>query len=228
MVLETDHTVILGWSEQIFTVLHELVEANANRRRPSIVILAEYDKVKMEDEIREKVPDTRNTRVVCRTGSPIDPVDLGIVNLDGARSIVILSPAGDDPDAEVIKTVLAITNGPGRRAEPYHIVAEIHERKNMEAARLVGGEEAQLVETGDIISRVIVQTCRQSGLSVVYTELLDFGGDEIYFQEEPALTGKTFGGALLAYEDSAVIGLQFQDGRTALNPRTTTPCGCPA
>lgn len=222
MVLENDHTVILGWSEQIFTVLHELVEANANRRRPCIVVLAERDKVKMEDEIREKVPGTRNTRIVCRTGSPIDPVDLDIVNLHGARSIIILSPASEDPDAEVIKTMLAITNGPDRRAEPYHIVAEIHDRKNLEAARLVGGEEAHIVETGDVISRVIVQTCRQSGLSVVYTELLDFGGDEIYFQEEPALAGKTFGEALLGYEDSAVIGLQFRDGRTALNPPMDT------
>ena len=55
---------------------------------------------------------------------------------------------------------------------------------------------------GDLIARITVQTCRQSGLSVVYTELLDFGGDEIYFTEQPALVGKTFGEALLRYEDS--------------------------
>jgi voltage-gated potassium channel Kch len=52
----------------------------------------------------------------------------------------------------------------------------------------------------------------------VYSELLDFGGDEIYFKEEPALAGKTFGEALLAYEDSTVIGVQFGDGRVALSP----------
>ena len=32
---------------------------------------------------------------------------------------------------------------------------------------------------------------------MVYTELLDFGGDEIYMKEEPALVGKTFGDASL-------------------------------
>ena len=37
-------------------------------------------------------------------------------------------------------------------------------------------EWPQLVVASDLISRVIVQTSRQSGLSVVYTELLDFGG----------------------------------------------------
>jgi hypothetical protein len=67
-----------------------------------------------------------------------------------------------------------------------------------------------------------VQTARQSGLSVVYTELLDFGGDEIYFKDEPALAGHTFGEALLAYEDSSVIGLRTTDG-THLNPPMTTP-----
>ncbi len=80
--------------------------------------------------------------------------------------------------------------------------------------------------TGDLIARVVAQTSRQSGLSVVYTELMNYGGDEIYFKEEPALAGKTFGEALLQFEDSAVMGVQFADGRavggTSLNPPMDT------
>jgi hypothetical protein len=57
----------------------------------------------------------------------------------------------------------------------------------------------------------------------VYTELLDFGGDEIYFKEEPALIGKTFGEALLAYEDSAVLGIKAAHGAARLNPPMDTP-----
>ncbi|HUP27676.1 MAG TPA: potassium transporter TrkA, partial [Chloroflexia bacterium] len=105
---------------------------------------------------------------------------------------------------------------------PYHIVAEIHDVRNMEAARLVGGQETQLIDVGDTVSRLIAQACRQSGLSVVYTELLDFDGDEIYFQEEPALVGKTFGEALFAYEECSVMGLQFADERVVLNPPMDT------
>jgi ion channel POLLUX/CASTOR len=73
-----------------------------------------------------------------------------------------------------------------------------------------------------VISRVIAQTCRQSGLSVVYTELLNFEGDEIYFKEEPSLVGKTFGETLAAYEDSAVIGLCPKGGQPKLNPPMDT------
>lgn len=217
-VIEAGHTVILGWSQQVFSIVSELVEANANQRDPCIVILGDKDRIEMEDEIKSKVASTGRTRIVCRSGSPINLGDLDIVSLHTARSIIVLSPEGDDPDTNAIKTILAITNNPRRKAEPYHIVAEITDPKNVEAARMVGKDEAELVLTGSLVSRIIAQTCRQSGLSVVYTEMLDFGGDEIYFKEEPALTGRSFGEALLAYQDSAVIGL-----RTAGGPRLNPP-----
>jgi len=65
---------------------------------------------------------------------------------------------------------------------------------------------------------VVAQTSRQSGLSVVYTELMNFGGDEIYFKNEPGLVGRTFGEALLAYEDSCLMGLRRASGQILLNP----------
>ncbi|HEX5724698.1 MAG TPA: hypothetical protein VFX98_04485 [Longimicrobiaceae bacterium] len=221
-VAETGHTVILGWSPQIFTVVSELVQANANQRRACIAVLAEKDTAEMLDELQARVPDTGRTRIVCRTGTPIDLADLDLVNPQGSRSIIVLAPEGEDPDAYVIKTILAITNGTGRRAEPYHIVAVIRDRRNHEVARMVGGDEVQLVLAADLIARVTAQTCRQSGLSVAYTELLDYGGDEIYFKDEPGLAGKSFAEALMAYEDSAVIGVRFRDGRIQLNPPMET------
>ncbi len=226
-VIENNHTLILGWSDQVFTILSELAIANANQKNPRVVILADQDKVEMETAIRDKVPHLGKTRVICRTGNPIDLDDLEIVNPQGAKSIIVLSPDEDDPDSQVIKTVLAITNNPNRRpiTQPYHIVAEIHNPKNMQAAQLVGGTEAQLIDVGDTISRLVVQTCRQSGLSVVYTELLDFEGDEIYTTEEPGLVGKTFGEALFAYRKSALIGLRRPDGNVLLNPPMDTVVG---
>lgn len=224
-VVESHHTVILGWSQQIFSIVSELVAANANLPKSCIVILGDKDKVEMEEEIADRIESLGKTRVVCRTGSPIDLGDLKIVSLDTAKAIIIVAPETDDPDSSVIKTLLAITNSPNRKAEPYHIVAEIRDPKNMEVAQMVGKDEAELVLVGDLISRIIAQTCRQSGLSVVYTELLDFGGDEIYFKAEPGLTGKTFGEAMLAYEDSAVIGLRAKGKMPQLNPPMDTRLG---
>ncbi len=221
-VIESGHTVILGWSPQIFAIISELVVANANVPKARIVILGDKGKVEMEDEIHDKVGDTGHTRIVCRRGSPMEMGDLDIVGLRNAKSIIVLAPEGDDPDSSVIKTMLAITNNPDRRPEPYHIVAEIRDPKNIEVARIVGRDEVELVLTGDLIARITAQTCRQSGLSVVYTELLDFAGDEIYFELEPGLVGKTFGEALLAYEDSAVLGLCPRGANPKLNPPMNT------
>jgi len=217
-VIEAGHTVILGWSEQIFPIIGELVIANANQPKSCIVVLSPVDKVEMEDAIKEKVGDTGRTRVVCRTGSPIDMNDLHIASPQTSKSIIVLSPPGNQPDAEVIKTLLALTNAPNRRTDPYHIVAELHDPRNLEVARLVGRNEVEFVLLGDLIARIIAQTCRQSGLSTVYTELLDFGGDEIYFKEEHALAGKRIGEALLAYETATVIGVQPAGRQPILNP----------
>lgn len=221
-IVESGHTLILGWSPKVFPILSELLIANENQPDASIAILASKDKVEMEDEIRDRIPRTGNTRIVCRTGNPMEITSLDLVSLHTAKSVILLSPETDDPDASVIKTLLAITNSAGRRPEPYHVVATIRESDNMDVARLVGGDEVELVLTGDIIARITAQTCRQSGLSVVYTELLDFSGDEVYFQTEPDLVGSTFGEALLAYEDSAVIGICPPGGPPRINPPMET------
>ena len=218
-VLENNHTLILGWSPQVFTILNELMLANENQSNARIVVLADKDKVEMEDEIRERVEKRGRTRIICRNGSPIDLTDLEIANPHQAKSIIILPPENNDPDTDVIKTVLALTNNPNRRTEPYHIVTQIRDEKNMNVLNMIGAKDKVLaVITGDLIARVVAQTSRQSGLSVVYTELMNFDGDEIYFKEESGLVGKTFGEALLAYEDSSVMGLRKADGKILLNP----------
>ena len=224
-VIERDHTVILGWSQQIHTVISEIVAANENQPRRSIVILADRDKVEMEDEIRARVGTTGRTKIVCRSGSPMDVDDLRIPSLSSARAIVVLAPEGDEPDADVIKSILAITNHPDRRTEPYHIVAEIRDRANVEVARMVGRDEVELIMSEEVISRITAQTCRQSGLSVVYAELLDFAGDEIYLSEEPSLVGRSFGESLSAYADASVIGLLPAGGTPHLNPPSATVIG---
>ncbi|HET7810502.1 MAG TPA: hypothetical protein VFL16_07980 [Steroidobacteraceae bacterium] len=224
-VIEQRFTLILGWSSKVYSIIGELLIANENQKDPCIVILAERDKVEMEDDIRAKFPSTKNTRVICRSGNPLDLDDLAVVDPHSARSIVVLAPETENPDIHVIKSVLAITNNPSRKQEPYHIVAEVRDPKNLEAAALVGGKEAIYVQGEDLIARVTAQTCRQSGLSVVYTELLDFDGAEIYFKDEPALAGRTYREVISAYEDSTVIGMMRASGEVLINPPMDTTYG---
>jgi ion channel POLLUX/CASTOR len=222
-VLEKEHTIIFNWSPSIFDVISELVIANQSRRNPRIVIMASKDKVEMEDEIADKIADLGNTRIICRSGDPTDLYDVNIVNPQASRSIIVLSPESDYADSEVIKTVLALVNDPDRRKEPYQIAAEIRDAKNAEVARIVGGSELQLVLADELISRIVVSSSRQAGLSAVYTELLDFDGSEIYAVEQPAIVGKSFGNAVMSYDTSTLIGICDTDGVVHLNPPTSRP-----
>ncbi|MBI2331689.1 MAG: NAD-binding protein, partial [Chloroflexi bacterium] len=116
-----------------------------------------------------------------------------------------------------------ITNNPNRHEKPYHIVTQIRDPQNMDVLKLLSEKDiVQPILTTDLIARVVAQTSRQSGLSIVYTELMNFGGDEIYFKKEPGLSGKTYGEALLAYETSTVMGIRRVDGTILMNPAMDT------
>jgi ion channel POLLUX/CASTOR len=218
IVLEEGHTVILGWSESIFTIISELSIANESRKDPVVVILADRDKVDMEEELKAKVPDRRGTKVICRSGSPMDIDDLELSSHSTARSVILLAPDSDDPDAEVIKTLLAV-----RHAGPDgpRIVAEIRNPSNLEAARLVGAERTVLLDIRETVAKLVVQTSRQSGAAAVYTELFDYEGDEFYFLEDHGLDGATYAQAQQLYEDATVVGL-ITDGESKLNPPPDT------
>lgn len=221
-VIESGHTVILGWNNQLFSILAELCIANASNRRNTIVVLANRDKVEMEDEIRAKVSDTASTTIICRHGDRHSPLSLNLVSPTTARSIVVLPDDDDDPhpDVTVIKTVLALlANDPAEDGTP--IVAELRDPSNLDAARLAGRSRARWVLAGELIDRMTIQTCLQPGLSSVCTELLDFSGDEIYFTPPASLIDRTFHEAQLCFPTSTLIGLARGEAITLNPPKDT-------
>ncbi|MFD3326875.1 NAD-binding lipoprotein [Streptomyces sp. NPDC058701] len=219
-VLETRHTVVLGWSDQVFPVIGELVAANANQRRSAVAVLAPQDKVWMEDEISGRVRDSGRTRIICRNGSTTDPTGLCRVSPHTAKSVLVLPPTGDSGDSHVVKTLLALdaaVSGPGQ-GEPVVVVAAVRDSRNQVTARLAAGPAGHVLCVDDIVARLLVQTARQPGLSLVYSELLDFEGDEFYPVAAGGLAGRTFGEVLLSFATSSAVGLLHDDGSVTLNP----------
>ncbi|QNO36633.1 potassium transporter TrkA [Protaetiibacter sp. SSC-01] len=222
-VIEKDHTLIVGWNDKVFTIVAQLAIANESRGRSAVVILADRDKVEMEEAIRDAVGDTGKTRVICRSGDPMTPGDLRLGSPHGARSIVLLAPSeSDGSDAAVVKSALALLGDQNRpEGDRYHVVAELKDPANLDVARLVGRDEVEWVPANELISRIAVQTSRQSGLSVVYSELLGFDGGEIYMVAVPELAGRTFHEARMSFLDSTVIGV-VANGSSTLNPPAET------
>ena len=216
VVVEKDHTVILGWTPKIFTLLHELAEANRNKRGAAVVILADRDKVDMDGDIAEAMRGKR-LRVISRRGSTMSTEDLALVSLQTSKAVVVLG--SDDnaiADTVVLRTLLAVKQVAAEH--PLHIVAEIFDQRSEPVARMVVGKEAALMLAAPLVSRLLVQTGRQSGLSIVYTELLDFGGCEIYVTKEPQLAGKTFRDAAFKFGTSTLLGIFTKSGEMLLPP----------
>ncbi|MFD7915928.1 NAD-binding lipoprotein [Streptomyces sp. NPDC059752] len=231
-VLESGHTVLLGWSDQIFPVIGELVAANANQRRSAIAVLAPKDKVEMEEEISTSIAATAagtgigtgTTRIICRNGRTTDPTALARVSPRTAKAVLVLPPEGDTGDAQVVKTLLALDAAvpePGGAV----VVAAVRDTRSHLTARLAAGPGGHVLCVDDIIARLLVQTAREPGLSLVYQELLDFAGDEFYTAAAQGLAGRAFGEALLAFSTSSVVGLLHADGGVALNPDPGTTIG---
>ncbi|WP_088281771.1 potassium transporter TrkA [Kineosporia sp. A_224] len=232
-VVEHGHTVILGWSTKIFPLLSELAEANRNVRGACVVVLADRDKVEMDSEIAAFLAATAegtSLRVVTRRGEAQAVDDLALVALDRCKAVVVLAPerhpdgtatTPSEADAVVLKTLLALRKVTAGHA--VHLVTEIVDERTAPVARMVVGDAAALVLTGPLVSRLLVQTGRQSGLSDVYGELLDFAGSEIYVTPEPRLAGVRFRDAVHRYGSSTLLGVVTADGTLMLPPDLDRP-----
>jgi Trk K+ transport system NAD-binding subunit len=220
-VLEHGHVVVLGWSEQVFTVVGELVAANANQRRAAVAVLADRDKTAMEEALGTKVGPVGRTRLICRSGPTTDPAVLTLTSPATAGVVLVLPRDEPDADAEVVKTLLALRAALAGVKNRPPVVAAVRDDRYRLAAGLAAGPGGVVLESDTVTARLIVQAARRPGLSLVHQELLDFAGDEFYLVAEESLTGRPFGDALLSYPTSSVVGLVRGD-TPLLNPPPQT------
>jgi Trk K+ transport system NAD-binding subunit len=215
VIIERDHTLVLGWSGKVFDVVSELVEANRNQRRACVVILADQDAAEMNDALKERITDRGPTKIVCRRGDPSDPVSLDIVRAEDARSVIVLSES--EGDASAIRTTLALMQrDPGLLR--LRLVVEVNDPHTARILSRVTDDRISTVVSAEVVARITAQVCRQPGLSAIYQDFLDFDGDEIYFTSADGVAGATFSQALLAYPTASVIGLRRADGSIVLDP----------
>lgn len=211
-VLESNHTLILGWTDNIYVIIQELIEANKSVKKPVIVILSERDSVAMNRDIKEVIRHTYNTKIICRNGSIYHHSDLSMCNIEEAKSVMIL-----EDDLNTIKSLLVISSTEFFKKETGHISVLLNDKENINVAKNIGKDKLEVVYLSSAITRIITQTCLQAGLSQVYNELLEFAGDEIYFYTNESLIGKKFSEVLLMFEKSTVMGI-YHEGKTSIRP----------
>jgi hypothetical protein len=166
--------------------------------------------------------------VVTRNGSIAALESLDRVSASTAKSAIVLATCGPAAtpeeklasDAKVIKAVLALDLKVGPR-DGFNIVAEIFSTRNRQVVRDVSPGRVVVVDAEEILAKIMVQTSRTSGLSVVYAELLSFIGCEMYFHKA-AWNGVTFGAMQYHFPDGVPIGLRKADGSLLVRPEPST------
>jgi hypothetical protein len=101
--------------------------------------------------------------------------------------------------------------------EDFCIVAEIFNPTHRDIVESTFSSSVVTVNTSEILAKLLVQTSRSVGLSVVYNEILSFDGCEMYFY------GADWGEisfAALAYHfpDGVPMGIRSAEGAFTLNP----------
>lgn len=224
-VIEANHTLILGWNEQRITeILRELSIANESETDACVVVLADRDKEAMDDVLRLRLKETATTRIVTRSGDVSSLTNLDMVSIEQAKSVIILANCDDTDnaerkaasDAKAIQTVLA-TMGNEIKNNEFNVIVEIFNPTHRDIVRSSFPDHVITVDTRDILAKLLVQTSRSVGLSVVYNEILSFDGCEMYFFDAEWGSCK-FGEIAYRFPDGVPIGIRDADGKITLKP----------
>ena len=218
-ILEKNHVVILGFSIHVISIIKELIIANESEKKPCIVVLGRKKRDEMYKIIKNNIKDFKNTRVICREGDRRFKNDLNQLNLNDAKSIIINQHSHQKSD--VSKSLLAILNNENRKKSSYHIIAVVNDIEDARLCELIGKDEVEIIESHNFLSRLEAQTCRQHGLPLVYEEILNFAGDEIYFKKIENLENNIFSYISNTFNTSTIIGFD-RNNKIFLNPDPNT------
>lgn len=226
-VVEHGHIIILGWSIKILFILDFLASRS---ERSTVAILASEEIEHMQTALRLRDRPWRNVDVVLRTGSTSSIQDLSRMSIDRAASIIRVSQDSIDgqsghSDIETIKTLMLLATHDGWGLDRPGITAEIGELRNVEMAEIAGGRQISIVSSSEIISKAIVQSARQQGISSVYNEIFASEGNSVRVHNVPQAVSKRFGDVAYWFLHAIPIGICWTEGSgesirraAALNP----------
>ncbi len=211
-VKEVGHILILGWSNKINLILRLLAASRAGSR---IVVLARPENVRMQESLRADGILNLPIKVILRSGLPSNIFELHRVAFTQASSIIMLASEtaesnASDRDAEAIKTAMLLSSFEGWGSSKPVLVSEINSKQNVEIAKIAGRNEISIVSSSEVISKVIVQAARQSGVSSVYAEIFSADGNSIHVSHVPGCRGQRFGDIKYGFHDAIPLGVCWQ------------------
>eukprot|EP00898_Chlorokybus_atmophyticus_P001459 jgi/Chlat1/2313/Chrsp17S00171 len=227
-VIESNHTLVVGWTSQTVQLVDQLTLANASEGGTAIVVLGSEDKAVMDQTLHQAIPNPRKSKLVTRTGDMSCPDDLRKCGAVFAKKVIVLSPIGDkdEADAKVVQACMVLTQLPNLQAS---ITAEFTDVNNLgilQAAhnglhlpeRKIAQHQIVPVAANHMAGRLIVYKACDPGYAAVLKELLGFEGQELYSKHWPELEGKRFDEVAFVFDNAVACGIQRNSGEFLINP----------
>lgn len=219
-VVEKDHLIVCGSGDRLYEVTRELMEAwkdEPRSRRSRIVMLSENSREEMEEILTQRTGKKATRQVLCRTAEVTDIDSLRLGGFDRCRGFVITG----GEDTAVLKTLIAVNSLCGKNRPV--AVCEVRNTGMGEITRMAH-PDVKWVPVREVVMRLLIQICRQPGLSAVYKEILSFSGNEFYFRKCPETEGLCFGEARSKLVTGIAVGME-KDGKAVINPPFGTVFG---
>ena len=235
-VVLSDHVVILGWTHQTPAIVESLLRtgprverflADRGKRNLRIVIMVE----RIDEAFRQKLRELLGKKVIgrrvfVRTGTPLHVNHLERVAYRDA-AVVILPGSGfaernpDYVDSRSIKTLASVSRFASESGtEPPLAVAELFDARRVDVANKAYDGASEVIAADAIVSRLIAQSVRRSGLWSVMSELFMLNeGNAIYLRRLEGQAGVRFRDIRERFSSAILMGfVRPAERRPMLNP----------
>jgi hypothetical protein len=214
-VVENNHTIILGWSNKIFSLINQISKANENENKNVIVVLSGKDKIEMDLEVDINTQLSGNTEVITRTGELFKFEELKKVSVDKAKNLIILEEENEFTDNIKIRTLLAIKK---YFSINIPIIVELRDEITLGLIKKVMQINIFPINMVKTVNRLIAQSIVNPGIGRVYSELLDFNGPSFYLADMPQFVGEEFSNLLFQNDEICICGISNEE-ETILCPK---------
>ena len=215
-IIETGHTVILGFRNGEFALLSQMIQAAGSEKR-TIVVVENMERQDMESAIRANIKIPRNVRLIVIKADTGSASSLSCCAIPACETLVVHTR----DKGRTVKTLLAVEillNGTGNRP---HIVATVDSDTSIFPDDLLKSKQISMLHSGDVVARIAAHAATQPGIFDAFMDMIDFDNFEFYFEGLSELHGLPFWKAVLSAENGIVTGI-FRDGEVMLNPEPET------
>lgn len=217
-IVMKNHVLVLGWNDRTPAIVEQLLssEGRVQRfldsiggKRLKIVILTDTIGPVLIQELKDRLgPYWRPSQVILRSGSPMRLEHLERVDYRHASAVVLPAEkfgVHGGGDETVIKTLTTAGTSPVGPLPP--VIAEIIDPDHIRAATKAYAGRAEIIATGLMSSRVLVQTARYPGLGRVIEDLFDQDGVQIFLHALARFEGLPLARLLDCFDSAVPIGV---------------------